>query len=618
MKPHYQRSKDYLVTASIGNITRTMVWNDSELLPLDFPVGWTLGRVGDNICLFDQSLPDIKTIEKEARVTKKLTGAQRMMVVLPPAHKGHPKRSLGLTVVPLEPLKPPYMQTSPDAYDVPNVPRQLMMYHGIRYFLVKYRPVGQHLTTLAGGNPVFTYSRLPQGYSVTTHVQGVQFKFQGKKHVLPPGAPRVFTQNEFFTAVFIHGISWWRFRAVQTPESMPPIEKEDSEEELQDQRRFKIVSQVVLSLLFSVFILTTIFKKDEAPISVTTIKLTPPKVIPHKEIVEIPPPKPPEPPPVPVPVVEKVVEKEPPPKPIEPPKVVEKKPPKPEKVVEKKPLPPQPKKVAKKQPTPPAPAPVAAPAPKVAKVKPPVATPPPQVKASTPPATGVVAKKTEPPPPDQSAQLLKSLSFLSSGAKDPKKGGVEKYAKNTQQKDFMASPTLGGGSKDSKVLDSMSSANGDSSIKTRSSRDVSSEVGFGSQAGKALNSVQGKVSLNQIYSGGGDAGSFASEGSGIAISGPGDLSEAEIEKALQKYLSKFQFCYEKALISDNTLGGNLRLQWNIGTSGGVSEAKVILSQMKNEGLHSCVLGVLKQVHFPSPRGGAVTAKKTFSFKASSI
>jgi hypothetical protein len=292
-----------------------------------------------------------------------------------------------------------------------------------------------------------------------------------------------------------------------------------------------------------------------------------------------------------------VAKKQPAPKPIvkkeAPPKKIAKKEPAPKKVVE-----PPPRKVAKKEP-------VVAPAPPTKKVK------------DTPPSPGIVAKKTEaPPPPDESVQLAKSLSFLSSGAKSSKKGGV-KYDKNAK-KDFMNSPTLAAGSKDAAALDKMAVSSGDSNIKTRSSRTIASDAGFDAPAGKGLNDVQGKVSLTELYNAGGASTEGFEEGAGITMTGAGELSEAEIEKALAKYLSRFQFCYEKALLSDSSLAGNIRLQWEINTSGHVASAKVLNSQMKNAGLHSCITGVLKEIPFPKPKGGSVVAKKTFSFKSSAL
>ena len=588
------RRRDYIVISSIGNFEKRFVWNDTELLPLDHPKGWTLGKVGKKIYIFDQTLSSVEQMEATAFHFENLKDHQRLAVNLPPAEKGLPERALNITLVPLVPLKPPYMQTDKDAYANSFVPRQLMLYQGIRYFLLKYRPVGSQLTASTTDGPVFTYAKVEGGYSVTAHKPGLVCKLLKYRTSVPEGVAQFFTEEEFFTAVFTHGLYWWRFRAVQTPESMAPIEREDSEEDLIEQERFENTAKIVVSVLVSLFFLMLIFKKQfDPPVTVSHVALQAPKVIPHPEIF-----KQPEPPKPPPPIVEEKPEPE---KPIppEPPKkkVVKKEKPKPEKA---------PRKIVKEAPIPP---------PQVARQeKPEPVRPPPAVKAQTPPATGVVTKKTEEPPVvDQSAQVLQSLSFLSTNSKASAKGAV-KYDK-AGKKSFTAAPTLGGGSKDAKLLDSMSSQAGDTKISTKSSRTVSSDVNFGGKGLKGLNDVQGKVAANEIYGRG--SGSLGSA-SGISMSGPGTLSESEIEKALAKFASKFQFCYEKSLMSDSTLGGNVRLQWNIDPGGGVSAAKVVQSQMNNTELHNCILGVLRQVPFPSPKGGSVTAKKTFNFKSSSL
>jgi outer membrane biosynthesis protein TonB len=580
-QPH--RSKDYLVTTTIGNIERKVVWNEGHPLHLDHPVGWTLTKVGEKICIYDESMSDVGQMEKNAFFSQELSEDQKMIVQLPPAAKGRAGCSMDLTLVPLVPLKPPYMQQDRQSYANPNVPRQLFLYHGVRYFLLKYRPVGPQMTVAVSGAPGFSYKRTASGYAVTVHRSGLSCKVKGKRTPLAPGIAHEFTQFDFFSAVFINDIYWWRFRAVQTPESMPPIEQEDSEQDLVEQRRFEKTAQVVLSFLACVFLLMTIFKDQlnpPAPIS-TTVSLQAPKVIPHENIFkELPKP-------TPVEVVEQ-------PKPTPPPKPEPKKP---REVV--KALKPQAKKApiqVAKAPTP---------------VKPRVA-PPPAVKAQTPPATGVVVAKKEAPDAAQNAKALNALSFLTTNSKASMKGS---FTYSNTKKDFMVAPTLGGGSKDSKVLDKISSDAGDPNIKTTSSRMIASDVKFAGKAGKGLNDVEGKVGSADLHSHGVGGLSAAS---GLSVSGPGDLSEAQIEKALEKYLSKFQFCYEKALMTDSSLGGNLRLQWTINESGGVSGAKVIQSQLNNESMHSCVLGVLKTVPFPAPKGGSVIAKKTFSFKGSAL
>ncbi len=220
---HANRSRDYLVTAHVGSVEKKMIWNERDVMPLDFPAGWTLAKVNGKICLYDQTLPTIAEIEKHAYIANAMVPGQKMLVNLPPAKKGNPHRSIDLTIVPLQPIQPPYMQTSPDAYAI-NVPKQLMLYQGIRYFMLKYRPVGSHLTAASPSGTIFSYARNGEVYSITSHFQGFGYKLNGKKSLIPPGVTKPFTPQDFFNAVFYHGVYWWRFRAVQTPESMAPIE----------------------------------------------------------------------------------------------------------------------------------------------------------------------------------------------------------------------------------------------------------------------------------------------------------------------------------------------------------------------------------------------------------
>jgi hypothetical protein len=160
---------------------------------------------------------------------------------------------------------------------------------------------------------------------------------------------------------------------------------------------------------------------------------------------------------------------------------------------------------------------------------------------------------------------------------------------------------------------------GDGVIATRGARNIASASGVAGGHGKGLNEVQGKVSLNALYgSGSGDELAAAAGGGGMSVSGPGQLSDSAIEKALAKYLQKFQYCYEKALLADSTLGGVVQIQWTINMGGSVSDARIVRSAMNNSALHSCLLGVLSRITFPSPTGGAVTVKKPFKFTSSSI
>jgi len=632
-KPHAldHRTRDYILTMRIGGLTRKVVWNDQKILLLDHPQGWTIAKVNDEICIYDNSDPDFDR-RSANMIAIPENEKNKTTLELPPSFNQARSRAMRFTITPLEPIQPPYKQV---IYDIPGqvpVPRQLLMYQGVRHFLLKYRPVGSKLTAKAGTRQIFKYEKTREGYCITSLTSDLQVKRNGKKEFLPIGIPFLMNESDFFAASFIRGINWWRFRSVVTPDALPPLEEDETEEDARDASRFNFAYRSVVATLCLLFCASLAYNYlYPAPPKqiVTKIELKAPKVIPHKEIAEVKP----TPEPTPAPPKEekkKEVVKEKPKPALEkkvvknqekPKKVVKKEPPKPKPVVKKET--PKPKKVAKKEP-PKVEKPKPAPVQKVAKeepVQPKHDKLPPPVKKSlqeAPPKAGVVAKKTEAPPapPDESAQLAKSLSFLSSGAKSPAKGGLAKYDKN-HKKEFMNAPSLGGSTKDSAALDNISSASTDTNIKTRSSRSIANDTGIDAPQGKGLNDVQGKVSLTQLYAAGGSSEGFE-EGTAISLSGPGSLSEDQIEKALAKYLSRFQFCYEKALLTDSSLAGNIRLQWTIETNGKAADTKVLNSQMKNAGLHSCILKVLKEVPFPHPKGGPVTAKKIFSFKSSAL
>ena len=212
-------------------------------------------------------------------------------------------------------------------------------------------------------------------------------------------------------------------------------------------------------------------------------------------------------------------------------------------------------------------------------------------------------------------QMVKSLGFLSTSSKRASKDPAKYEQKEGR---FTDTPTVGGDVSKSTSLDKIvKDAPGDGSIHTNSSRTVSSSVDFGPRKGKGLNDVQGKVSLGELYASGGKLGESIG-GNGLSISGPGQISDGEIEKALAKYLQRFQFCYEKALLSDSSLGGKIVVQWTISTSGSGQSPKVLSSQMNNKDLHGCISKVIKEIPFPKPKGGTVQVKKTFAFSSSSL
>jgi hypothetical protein len=222
----------------------------------------------------------------------------------------------------------------------------------------------------------------------------------------------------------------------------------------------------------------------------------------------------------------------------------------------------------------------------------------------------------------EKAALAKSLNFLSSA---PQKNvgalaTVPGEKVSAKYKDLGSGAVAGTTKGGAHVLDKManSDAGGDGTIRTKGARSVAG-TGLQGSHGKGLNEVQGKVSLNALYgNGSGEELASAAGGAGVSVSGPGTISDSAIEKTLAKYLQKFQYCYEKALLTDPSLAGTIQMQWTIRMGGAVADSRVVRSALNNQALHSCLTRELSKIVFPSPTGGAVVVKKPFSFQSTTL
>jgi hypothetical protein len=87
---------------------------------------------------------------------------------------------------------------------------------------------------------------------------------------------------------------------------------------------------------------------------------------------------------------------------------------------------------------------------------------------------------------------------------------------------------------------------------------------------------------------------------------------------LSDHLAKFQYCYEKALLSHPNLVGTITVRWTIDGNGTPSQAQVIKSQMNYGPLDSCIIGELLKLRFPPSIGGNSVIKFPFSFASSSL
>ncbi len=581
------RPDEYLIHTKIGKISRKTVWQCDHRIDLDLPRGWKIERVKDQLRIWDHSSPT------QALTMADIASGESKFFNLPAARGPGRRRPIALKLSKLRPPRPVYVSKPSQPALRTTGPRQLCAFYGQRYFLIRYRPVGSSFTISLGGSGVFSYKKSIAGYTITPKKTSIRVNVGGKKTTVPLGSSLELSEVDFFRSTVLEGIHWWRFRMVPTPDGQPPLETDETDEDLREVVRLQYSTVAFLGLvgviLFAVFLMGKLY--PPAPKMMRAeVALKQPKVFPAFEEKKPPPPPP------------KVVEEPPPP----PPKPVEpvKEPEKPKKVVK---APPKvkhpPRKIAKAS---------LKPEPKVEpKAEPPPTPQPPKDPGPTPEQLAAAEKARE--QAAEQKQMLNSLNFLSSNKNRPT---IDPANYENQEGKFAETAMVGGMTSKSNVLDKMAKgAPGSGSISTKSSRGIASKLSFGKN--KGLNDVQGKVSLGELVSKNGDPGS-ALGGKSLELSGPGELSESQIEKALAKFLAKFQYCYEKALLSDSSLSGNVMVQWSVTTGGKVEDSRVLKSQMNNVDLQKCVLKVLSGVPFPKPKGGVVIVKKTFAFSSASM
>lgn len=209
------------------------------------------------------------------------------------------------------------------------------------------------------------------------------------------------------------------------------------------------------------------------------------------------------------------------------------------------------------------------------------------------------------------AKLSSSLGFISSGRgllsvdvpdQNNKFAGQRGLAgmKDTVGKNFLANVT---------GKNIAGSAGGP--INTTGSRNIASGPVVSDGEVYGSNKVLAKVSVAGLHSAGG-SGSFGSIG---AMSTSGNIDQDAVRRAIEKYMSKIRYCYEKALLSKPSMAGALRVEWKVNPGGRASGVKVVQSSLNDASLHGCVSNVIATIPFPNPKGGPASVGYPFDFKA---
>ena len=584
--------EEYLITTHVGEVARKQLWQADETADLDLPGGWIIEMQDGGIRVFDSAVRNDDDTVRELTVPSFKPG-EKVAIDLPPSARDRWRRPIRVELDHIRKPAPVYVVSSDiQTLEKPG-PKQPFLFYGQDFLLVHHRPVRlSHRITLLGYD-IFSFSQESNGdFIVKSNQSGLRVESDSGVKKLAKGSEVRLAGVDFFGATFRLRKHWWRLRLFPSADGLNPVETDETEEDRQERERLHN-SMAAILLLFSLLIfagyLVAKFSRPAPKIVHANVILKTPIVMPPFKQPK-------------KPVAKKIKKKKK--------RIVLKK----HEVVKltkhlaqqqhpvrRRIVKPIRKRVAHVRRHPIAAAPR-------------LIHPPHRVTRHISPAVAranALAKQRA----AQQAQVTKELKFLSSSSSLPQ----SKVAYYKTKKGRYANTTMIGGveSKSDELDRIAKGAPGSGAIHTRNSQEVSSNVSFGDR-GKGLNRVQGRVSLTELNSGGGTLSGALGGGSGIYVSGPGTMSNGVIEGILQKYLSQFEYCYEKALLSDASLAGSLRVQWDITTAGRVSHSQILKSQLNNAQLHHCVLHVLGKIRFPRPRGGYVTVQKTFSFKSGSI
>ena len=284
------RPEEYVVETKIGRAVHALVWSCDHAMDLDLPNGWCVAREGDKLIFRDQANPDQELVHIED-----VADGQTRTLRLPSSLVGRRSRPLTVSLKKLKAPRPVYVQNPRVAALQTRAPRQLCAFYGQRYFLIHYRPVGARYAVVQNSMPLFAFTKSANGYSLVARGSGVQVHVSGRKHALNAGGTLELSELDFFRATVVQGIHWWRFRMVPTPDGQPPLESDESDDDLREATRQQYSGVGFLSLVAVILFATYLVARLTPPppkVIKTEVTLQQPKVFPAFEEKKPPPPPP--------------------------------------------------------------------------------------------------------------------------------------------------------------------------------------------------------------------------------------------------------------------------------------------------------------------------------------
>lgn len=111
------------------------------------------------------------------------------------------------------------------------------------------------------------------------------------------------------------------------------------------------------------------------------------------------------------------------------------------------------------------------------------------------------------------------------------------------------------------------------------------------------------------------AGGAVTRASASSMSVQGRIDREAVAKVVNAHLQDVRGCYERALLRDPALAGQVVLEWTISSGGKVTSSRTKSATLKNNAVEACILQSLEGWQFPPARGGAVVVSYPFLFNS---
>lgn len=84
----------------------------------------------------------------------------------------------------------------------------------------------------------------------------------------------------------------------------------------------------------------------------------------------------------------------------------------------------------------------------------------------------------------------------------------------------------------------------------------------------------------------------------------GTLERTAIDETIRSHMNPIRSCYQRVLVQDPSVAGEIRVKFVIGADGAVTSAAVESSTLPDE-VGDCILSAFDRMVFPEPEGGGI-------------